>query len=165
MLKQCMLVQNKPKKIRKKKRKRRKRRKKQKKRKQMILKKQKLKRKKTRKKIRKNQSNLNPHLKKKPKNQLQVIGKKFKLFWNIFIKFFFIIFLKAFKAVDYAEFRKTHEINVDLSAADDIPPICSFEECISRFPATEELVSSFCEGFKQPTPIQSQCWPISLSGR
>ena len=79
-----------------------------------------------------------------------------------------LIFCKIFipkGTANHQEFRKTHRINVDLSADSDIQPVVSFEECTTRFPATEDLIAAYCEGFKEPTPIQAQCWPISLSGR
>lgn len=58
------------------------------------------------------------------------------------------------------EFRKTHEITIQ--RGDSVPaPIVNFEE--GGFPdyVMKEISK---QGFKEPTPIQSQGWPIALSG-
>ncbi|KPI88577.1 putative DEAD box RNA helicase [Leptomonas seymouri] len=60
------------------------------------------------------------------------------------------------------EWRQTHSITVS-DSADCPPPITQFE-MLTSVPAY--LKSKLLDqGFKAPTPIQSQSWPIVLSGR
>ena len=64
------------------------------------------------------------------------------------------------------KFRDENRISVSMGkATEDILPILTFDECKSTFPDSTPLLDAFCEGFKTPTPIQAQCWPIGLSGR
>jgi ATP-dependent RNA helicase DBP3 len=58
---------------------------------------------------------------------------------------------------DVETFRKESRLII---SEEGFNPICSFSE--STFP--KELLAA-CTTFTQPTSIQSQCWPILLSGR
>lgn len=60
---------------------------------------------------------------------------------------------------DVEQYRSTHEITVSGS---NIPnPIQEFEE--AKFP-DYVMVDIKAQGYKEPTPIQSQSWPIAMSG-
>ncbi|KAE9403646.1 P-loop containing nucleoside triphosphate hydrolase protein [Gymnopus androsaceus JB14] len=58
------------------------------------------------------------------------------------------------------EFRRAKEIKVQ---GRNVPrPVTTFEE--AGFP--QYLMTSIrAQGFKEPTPVQCQCWPMALSGR
>ncbi|KAJ1867779.1 ATP-dependent RNA helicase dbp2 [Coemansia sp. RSA 989] len=61
---------------------------------------------------------------------------------------------------DVDEYRKTHEMTV--TGAGIPKPLTSFSE--ANFP--ESVMAEISKlGFKAPTPIQSQGWPMALSGR
>jgi len=67
---------------------------------------------------------------------------------------------------EVAEYRKKQSITVDMGdGSPDIAPFLSFNEAIGCYPEIKPLLDSFCEGFNAPTAIQSQCWPIALTGR
>ena len=42
-------------------------------------------------------------------------------------------------------------------------PILTFEDALTGHPELLELIKS--KGFKEPTPIQKQAWPLLLSGK
>lgn len=63
-------------------------------------------------------------------------------------------------AEDVTKFRLSHAIAV---SGDDIPhPSQALEEVYFPEPLMREMIN---QGFTAPTPIQSQGWPIALSGR
>jgi len=58
------------------------------------------------------------------------------------------------------EFHTKHVIAVDGNDCKKFRPLSTFED----LGFSEEFMTT-CKGFKEPTPIQSQCWPIISSGR
>ena len=61
---------------------------------------------------------------------------------------------------DIAQFYKTAGLSVD--GIEPPKPLLTFEECLCFKPAKATFQ---VKKFEKPTPIQSVCWPISLSGR
>lgn len=68
--------------------------------------------------------------------------------------------MRLMTANDVAAYRKQREIVVE---GNDVPkPICSFEEASFPEYVLEGILKA---GFKEPTAIQAQGWPMALKGR
>lgn len=68
--------------------------------------------------------------------------------------------VQARSAAEVEEFRKKHEITV---TGNDVPnPVMAFEEATFPDYVLDALMQ---QGFANPTSIQSQGWPMALSGR
>ena len=69
----------------------------------------------------------------------------------------------AMTAEQIAAFRKERVITVeDPYTSETWPPIAEFANAGSNF---NTKIMSLTTKFKQPSPVQAQCWPIQLSGR
>lgn len=71
------------------------------------------------------------------------------------------------EAIDY---RKSKNIQLfstlqskDTTLQDDYYPLTRFSDAIPHLPPG--LVQGYCANFPEPTPIQSQTWPLALDGR
>jgi len=58
------------------------------------------------------------------------------------------------------EYHAKHNITMYGKGRKKIKPLTNFSDL--GFPAD---IMSICSGFKEPTPIQAQCWPVLASGR
>merc|ERR1712169_130620 len=63
-------------------------------------------------------------------------------------------------------YREKNMITLEMGKGyEDIAPFLSFTDASTAYPDLQPLLDAFCGGFDAPTPIQSQCWPVALSGR
>ena len=60
-------------------------------------------------------------------------------------------------------FREAAQIVVEDPQGDEHMPIQTFEAAAPLFPA--EVLEACCKGFKEPSPVQAQSWPIVIAGR
>jgi ATP-dependent RNA helicase DBP3 len=60
-------------------------------------------------------------------------------------------------------FREAAQIVVEDPQGDEHTPIQTFEAAAPLFPA--EVLDACCKGFKAPSPVQAQSWPIVMAGR
>jgi len=67
---------------------------------------------------------------------------------------------EAMSKADMKEFQAKHNITLYGKGRKKFKPLLNFSDL--GFP---EAIMSVCSGFKSPTPIQAQCWPILASGR